>query len=123
MIEDPLPRVREICLALPEVVETADNEMVRPSFRVRGKSFGMYMDNHHGDGRVGLWCKAPPGVQSALVSSDPERFYVPPYVGPSGWVGIRFDLKEADWDEVADLIEQGYRMSAPKRLIALLDQG
>jgi len=62
--------------------------------------------NHHGDGRVAVWCKASPGAQEALVEADPERFFVPPYVGPSGWVGIRLDRK-LSWDVVAGLLEEG----------------
>ena len=73
-----------------------------------------------GDGRVSMWCKAPPGAQVVLVGSDPERFFVPPYVGHRGWVGVRLDI-EIDWDEVAGIVEESYRMTAPKRLAALLD--
>ncbi len=68
-----------------------------------------------------MWCKAPPGVQPALVGANPERFFVPPYVGHHGWVGMWLNV-EIDWDEVADLVEESYRMTAPKRLAARLDQ-
>ena len=113
-----LDELRRICLALPEAVENAENEMARPTFRVRDKTFAWYMDNHHGDGRVGVWCKAPHGEQQILVSSDPNRFYVPPYVGPSGWVGVRLDIGTVDWDEVAEIVVESYRMTAPKMLAA-----
>lgn len=92
-----------------------------PTFRVRDKLFVMYNDNHHGDGRTAIWCKAEPGGQEILVGADPARFFVPPYVGKSGWIGI--DLKRGvDWRQVAALVEESYRMTAPKRLIAELDE-
>ena len=76
---------------------------------------------HQVDGRMSMWCKAPSGAQEVLVSSDPERFFVPPYVGHHGWVGVWLDV-EVDWEIVADLVEESYRMTAPKRLSALLNQ-
>jgi predicted DNA-binding protein (MmcQ/YjbR family) len=117
MKPDPLDRLRAICLALPEATEAGG--VGDPTFRVRDKIFAM---RHGVDGRMSMWCKAPPGVQGALVDSDPNRFFVPPYVGHHGWVGMWLDV-ELDWDEVADLVEQSYRMTAPKRLSARLDQG
>ena len=113
----PLDRLREICLALPEAIEKAT--WGDPTFRVRDKIFAQYKV---GDGRKSMWCKAPPGVQGILVGSDEERFFVPPYVGHTGWVGVRLDV-EIDWDDVADLVEESYRMRAPKRHSALLDRG
>jgi hypothetical protein len=109
---DPFERIRELCLALPDVTEKTDG---RPVFQVRGKSFVMCMDNHHNDGRLAVWCKAPPGAQGILVEADGERFFMPPYVGPNGWVGVRLD-RDVDWDELAALIADGWTMSAPKRL-------
>lgn len=109
-------RVREICLALPEAAEKPFGGHTAPSFRVRDKLFAMTSE----DGRS-LTFKAGPGVQEALVSSDPERFFVPAYVGRNGWVGARLDV-EQDWDEIAGLVEDSYRMIAPKRLAALLDR-
>ena len=73
-----------------------------------------------GDGRLALWCPAAPGVQEAMVTEEPERFFRPPYVGPSGWLGVRLDI-DPDWDEIAGIIEDSYRKVAPKRLAALLD--
>jgi len=113
---DPLDRLRPICLALPEAVEK--ETWGDPTFRVRDKIFAMHKV---GDGRESVWCKAPPGAQGVLVGADPGRFYVPPYVGHNGWVGVRLDI-EIDWDELADIVEESYRMTAPKRLAALLDQ-
>ena len=112
-----LERLSAICLALPEATEKRDGHCC---FRVRGKTFAWFLNNHHGDGRIALNCKAPPGEQAVLVASDPERFFVPPYVGPSGWIGVRLE-GEVDWDEVAELVEESYRMTAPKRLLARLD--
>jgi hypothetical protein len=113
-------RVRQLCLAYPEVVEEPSG--IQSNFRVRGKSLAYYMDNHHGDGRLALWCKAPAGAQAILVGSDPERYFVPPYVGHNGWVGLRLD-RPVDWSEVADLIDDAYRLVAPRRLLAQLDRG
>jgi hypothetical protein len=115
---DPLPRVRKACLALPEATEK--EAWGEPTFRVGGKMFAMYTNNHHGDGIVGIWCKAPPGMQEMLVGANPKRFFRPPYVGHKGWLGVRLDGK-VDWDEVAEILEDAYRMTAPKRLCALLD--
>lgn len=80
----------------------------------------MYLDDHHGDGRTALWVKAPPGVQELLVEAEPERFFRPPYVGPSGWIGIRLE-GAVDWGEITDFLADGYRLAAPKRLAAQLD--
>lgn len=116
MGDDALERLRGICLTFPEAVEAGG--VGDPTFKVREKIFAM---RHGMDGRPSLWCKAPRGAQDVLVRSDPARYFVPPYVGHHGWVGFWLD-KEVDWDEAADLIEESYRMTAPKRLVALLDQ-
>jgi hypothetical protein len=111
--------VRKLCLALPEVTERLSHGA--PTFFVRGKkTFVMYLDNHHGDGRLALWCAAPVGAQSALVDEEPERFFVPPYVGGRGWIGVRLDV-DVDWDEIAGIVEDAYRMVAPKTLVAQLE--
>jgi hypothetical protein len=109
-----LDRIRAICLAFPQAAEGGG--VGSPTFRVRDKIFTM---QHPMDGRPSLWCKALPGVQAALVFAEPERYFVPPYVGHHGWVGAWLDV-EIDWDRVADLAEEGYRMTAPKRLAALI---
>lgn len=87
-----------------------------PSFHVRGKMFLNFVDSHHGDGRVGVWCKATPGDQRRLVAQDPQRFYVPPYVGVKGWVGVRLDQANADWIELAILVEEAWASVAPKSI-------
>jgi hypothetical protein len=79
----------------------------------------MFLDDHHGDGRLALWVAAPPGVQSTLVDEEPERFFVPPYVGHRGWLGVRLD-RDPDWDEVAGIIEDAFRTVAPKRILEQL---
>ena len=113
-----LTRVRALCLALPEATEKEAWGMA--TFRVRNRIFAHFADNHHGDGRVAVWLKAAAGAQELLVEADPERFFAPPYVGPRGWVGMRLD-DEADPEELADLVEDAYRLTAPKRLIAALE--
>lgn len=110
--EAAFDRIRAICLALPDTAETTNHS--RPSFTVRGKTFVMFMDNHHGDGRLAIWCKATPDAQRMIVDSDPERFFVPPYVGPRGWVGARLD-RRPEWGAVAAIIEEAYALAAPKR--------
>ena len=117
---NPVARVRKLCLALPEATEK--EAWGRPTFRVRGKKmFAMYMNDHHGDGRVALWLSAPPDAQDAMVEADDVRFFVPPYMGPSGWIGVRLDRKP-DWKQVASLVEEAYRQVAPKKLIAQLEE-
>ena len=111
--ERALARVREVCLALPETSERASHGA--PSFFVRRRMFATFHDNHHGDGRLGIWCAAPPGAQEALVAAAPEVYYVPAYVGHLGWVGVRLD-RDLDWDEVAGAIEDAYLCRAPTRL-------
>lgn len=91
------------------------------SLEVRGKRFGYYLDDHHGDGRVALNCKAEPGANEALVALGPERFHIPAYLGPRGWVGLWIDLSPIEWDEVRSIIVDAYRLTAPKRLVAQLD--
>ena len=113
-----LTRVRKICLALPEATEK--EAWGAPTFRVRDKLFCHFRDNHHGDGRIAIWCKASPGDQDLLVESQPERFFVPPYVGPSGWVGML--LQPSDWALATEILTAGYRMNASKRQLALLDE-
>jgi hypothetical protein len=120
MTDDALARLRSICLALPEAVEAGG--VADHTFRIRKKIFAMYLDNHHGDGRLAMWCKAPAGAQDFLVQSDPERFFVPPYVGVHGWIGVHLN-RDPDWQEIEDLVEEAYRMTAPKRLVAELDRG
>lgn len=103
-------RLRAICLALPEATEK--ETWGDPTWRVRDKIFAM---QKRGDGRDSLWCKAPPGSQEILVGADPGRFFVPPYVGPKGWIGVRLD-SGPDWAEIARLVHRSYALIAPRRL-------
>ena len=114
-----LSRLRKICLALPEAHEV--EAWGAPTFRVRNKLFAMYAEagNHHGDGRAGVWLKAAPGNQELMVRAAPDRFFVPPYVGPGGWIGVWLD-RDTDWDELTFLVRDAYRLIAPKRLAALV---
>ncbi|WP_436495283.1 MmcQ/YjbR family DNA-binding protein [Actinokineospora sp. HUAS TT18] len=119
-IPDPLPALREICLAFPEATERLSHG--EPTWFVREKkTFVTYANNHHDD-RVAFWCAAPPGTQEELVAEDPERYFRPPYVGHRGWLGVYVDV-EVDWAEIAEIVDQAYRMVAPKRLVAELDAG
>jgi hypothetical protein len=114
-----LARVRRICLALPETTERLSHGA--PTFFVRAKkTFAMFHDDHHGDGRLAIWCAAPPGAQEALVGAEPDRFFRPAYVGHRGWLGLRLD-RDLDWDEVEAVVEDAYRTVAPKTLVARLD--
>ncbi|MBL8778833.1 MAG: MmcQ/YjbR family DNA-binding protein [Acidimicrobiales bacterium] len=114
-----LAEVRGACHALPEVEERPSHGA--PTFFVRGKkSFVMFHDDHHGDGRLALWVAAAPGVQAEMVDEEPDRFFVPPYVGHRGWLGVRLD-RSPDWAEVAGICADAYRQVAPKTLVARLD--
>jgi hypothetical protein len=120
-----LTRLRKLCLALPEAHEV--EAWGEPTFRVRNKLFAMYASasTHHGSGRPAVWCKAGPGNQGVMVRAAPDRFFVPPYVGPSGWIGVWLD-GAIDWSELEDLLRDSYALVAPKRLRELLepvDQG
>lgn len=117
----PLTRLRKLCLALPEAHEV--EAWGEPTFRVRNRMFAMYAaaGNHHGAGRPAVWLKAGPGNQALMVHAAPQRFFVPPYVGPSGWVGVWLD-GAVEWGEVAALMRDAYRLVAPRRLAMTLEQ-
>ena len=108
-----------MCLALPEATERPSHGA--PCWFVRDKkTFVMFTNDHHGDGRLALWCAAPDGAQEAMIGADPERFFRPPYVGVRGWIGVRLDVRP-DWDEIAGIVEDAYRAVAPAKLVAQLD--
>jgi hypothetical protein len=115
----PITRLRRLCLALPEAHEV--EAWGEPTFRVRNKIFAMFASaaTHHGDGRPGVWCATTHMTQDLLLRSEPRRFFVPPYVGKGGWVGIYLD-DAPDWDAVADILRESYRRIAPKRLASQL---
>lgn len=116
---DPLEQLRSIISAWPETSEKLSHGA--PTWWGGRKTFANFVVDHHGDGRVAAWIKQPEGAQAVLVEAAPERFFVPPYMGPSGWVGVRLDVGEVDWDEVRGLLLAGYRMVAPKRALKQLD--
>jgi len=113
----PVERLRAICTSLPEVTEKISHG--EPTWFVR-KAFVMFA-NHHHDDRLAFWCAAPPGEQEARVTSEPERFFRPPYVGGRGWLGVYLDVDDVDWDEIAEIVTDAYREVAPKKLVAQLD--
>lgn len=115
MAKDINEAVREVCLWLPEAEEYLSHGS--PSFRVRGKTFAHYWVNHHGDGRVALWLNAPDGAQSLYTEAEPKHFFVPPYVGPRGWLGVHLD-QGISWKRVAKLVREAYEKVAPRTLSA-----
>lgn len=118
--DKPLDRLRALCLALPETSERLSHG--EPAWFVRGKkAFVTYADHHHDD-RLAFWCAAPEGAHDVLVRAFPLRFFVPPYVGGRGWLGVYLDV-EVDWPEVAAIIGDAYRVVAPRSLVRLLDAG
>ncbi|HEX7101368.1 MAG TPA: MmcQ/YjbR family DNA-binding protein [Nitrolancea sp.] len=118
MTDELVEKLRAICLALPETNERLSHG--EPCWFIRDKKLFVMFANAHHDDRIGFWCAAPEGAQHALISAEPERFFIPPYVGHRGWLGVYLDLP-VDWDEIADLVLASYREIAPKRLLALLD--
>jgi hypothetical protein len=117
-----LVRVRQLCLALPEVTERPSHGT--PTWFVQDKKtfVQFWVEGHHDHDFPHLWCAAPAGVQEELVAAEPGRFFRPPYVGHRGWIGVRMD-GEVDWDELAGIFEDAYRAVAPKKLVALLTSG
>ncbi len=116
---DALARLRAICMALPEAQEKISHG--EPTwFAGKGKVFAMFDDHHHGAPHVSVWIPAPSGAQQVLIANDPKRFWRPPYLGHRGWIAIVLDTKPK-WGLVADLIEQGYRVVATKKLVSQLD--
>ena len=113
-----MERVGRMSLALPDTsVRPAHGA---PAYQIRGRTFATVMDNHHGSGRIELWIKGAPGAQAEWVATDPERYYVPAYVGPTGWIGVWLD-RPIDWSAVAELLVEGYLIQAGPRVGAELD--
>ena len=110
-------RVREVCLALPDTSERLSHG--EPAWFVGGRQFANFADHHHDD-RVAVWCAAPEGAQESLVETAPDRFFRPPYVGQHGWVGAWIDRDDVDGRHLASLVDEAYRMTAPKRLVRTL---
>ncbi|MGD0544195.1 MAG: MmcQ/YjbR family DNA-binding protein [Candidatus Acidiferrales bacterium] len=115
--EEPrLARVTQICLALPEATREVMGS--HAGFRVRKKVFAYFLNDHHGDGIVSVCARVLPGDNTALIAAQPERFYLPAYIGPRGWVALRLDRGAVDWKEVAELVKTSYQLVAPKRVAA-----
>ncbi len=113
-----LVRLTKICLALPET--TTYRKASHAGFLVRKRTFAYFLNDHHGDDITAVTCKVFPGDNKALAAAQPERFYLPAYLAPSGWVALRLDVGEVDWEEVSELVACSYRLVAPKRLAARL---
>lgn len=110
-------RLVSICESLPEAETTGAQHL---NFRVRGRVFAYYLDDHHDDGLVVVAVKATPAVQAMLIAEDPGRFLPTPYMAHRGWVSLRIDGRSVDWEEVEGLVCDAYRLVAPKRLAALV---
>ncbi|HZE39304.1 MAG TPA: MmcQ/YjbR family DNA-binding protein [Stackebrandtia sp.] len=119
MDEDRIALLRERCMGMPEATERVSHG--EPAWFVRDKKMFAMTSQHHHDDRVGFWCAAPPGETAALVAESPERFFVPPYVGHRGWLGVYLDIETVDWKEISEIVADAYRCIAPQRLIAELD--
>lgn len=114
--DERLMRFTTICLGFPE----AKREIcgTHASFTVKKKTFAYFLNDHHGDGIVGVWCKVLPGDNASLIRADPKRFYMPAYVGPRGWVGLRLDVGRINWNEVRELAKGSYQLVSGKVLAA-----
>ncbi len=119
-VDAQLARLRSACLALPQTSERPSHG--GPAFFIRDKKcFVMFLDDHHGDGRLAIWCAAPDGVQVELVETDPERFFRPPYVGHRGWLGVQ--LRTVDDRELTAIVTEAFRTVAPPTVLRELDAG
>jgi hypothetical protein len=111
-----LTQLSKIALALPEVTRRYNGQ--HASFLIRKKTFAYFLNDHHGDGIVAVSCKILPGDNEALAKAQPHRFYLPSYIASRGWVALRVDVGEIDWDEVSELVRGSYQLIAPRRLAA-----
>ena len=113
-----LRKLSAICLALPEA--RLERSGSHATFRVRKKVFAYFLDNHHGDGIVSVCVKTQLGENRDLAREDSKRFYLPAYIGPRGWAGLRLDRAAIDWNDVAAFVTSSYCQVAPKKLVALV---
>lgn len=118
-LPEPMRRVGRMSLALPDT--TVKPSQGALSYQVRGKTFSTVMHDHHGNGRTELWAKASPGAQAEWVATNGVLYFVPPYVGPNGWVGCWIDVPEVDWPAVAELLVDGYLVQTGPRAAADID--
>jgi predicted DNA-binding protein (MmcQ/YjbR family) len=116
-----LTRITRICASLPEAVRAVRGD--HADFRVRKKVFAYYLDNHHGDGIVSICCKSSLGENVDRAGTEPERFYLPAYIGSKGWFGMRLDRGPIDWHEVGNILQLSYCLAAPKSLARMVDAG
>jgi len=116
---DRLEKLSAICLALPSSVR--EDKGSHASFRVAKKVFAYFLDDHHSDGITSVCCKVLPGDNQRLITASPRKFFMPDYIGPRGWVGLRLDRPTVDWAEVKELVRGSYTQTAPKRLLKLLE--
>ena len=114
----PLEKLRSLCLALPSVTERLSHG--EPAWFAGDKKLFVTLSNHHHDDRVGFWCACEAPERDALVASDPERYFVPPYVGHRGWLGAWVDVP-VDWEELGEIVTEAFRLVAPRRLVAELE--
>jgi predicted DNA-binding protein (MmcQ/YjbR family) len=120
--EDPrLTRLTGLCLALPEATRAVRGD--HADFRVRKKVFAYFLDNHHGDGIVSVCCKSALGENVDRARREPDRFYLPAYIGVRGWFGLRLDRGRIDWREIENILELSYCLAAPKTLVRIVEQG
>ncbi|HEV7746238.1 MAG TPA: MmcQ/YjbR family DNA-binding protein [Pyrinomonadaceae bacterium] len=113
-------RLIEICKSFPEVVVDPAGES-HLAFRIRKRIFAYYLFDHHGDGMIAFTCKSTLSEQRRLIQEDPVSFFVPKYLGSRGWIAIRLDLDEVDWDTLTELARRAYQETAPRKLAALLE--
>lgn len=118
LIRSARKRIRDICLELPQVMATDVRQHTK--FTVRGRLLSYFLVDHHGDGMLGVITKTRSGENEEMVRRDPERFYSPAYLGSKGWVGIRVDVSPVPWETVAALVEDSYRLVAPRSLVRRL---
>ena len=113
-------RLVKICESFPEVVvEVAGDQHI--AFRIRKRIFGYYLFDHHGDGIIAFTCKSNLSEQRRLVKDDPASFFVPAYLGSKGWIAIRLDLDEVDWETISELARRAYQDVAPRKLAAAIE--
>lgn len=115
-----LTKLSAICLALPGAAR--QDQGSHATFRVAKKVFAYYLNDHHGDGIVSICCKALPGDNELLIAANSRKFYMPAYIGPRGWVGLRLDRPTVDWSEVKELVHGSYMQTAPRKLLKLVEE-
>lgn len=119
-VETQLARLRTACLSLPQTSERLSHG--GPAFFIRDKKcFVMFLDDHHEDGRLAVWCAAPDGVQAEMIETEPDRFFRPPYVGHRGWLGVQL-LTVTD-EELIAIVAEAFRTVAPPSVLRELSAG